>query len=311
MRMRLGLLSFLISIGLATPAAAFCRLTTRSPSTSQGGSAGGCTTAGVPLEWRQRCISYTLVPSAALGLDLVAVRDTLEASFGTWMAQRCQGDAERLPIVLGQTEELGRCTHAEYNRFGPNANTVVFVSDWESRGADYVREAYGLTLVWHDPDTGEILDADIQINLNRGEIALCAASGCESSRAIDLQNVLTHEVGHFLGLAHSAEHDATMYGDADFGETSKRTLHPDDAAGICEIYGALTAPPECERADFAPRRGFTAECARPMESTSCAVRSGRAGEGAQATALGVALALLGLASRRSRGARAPGWRGGR
>ena len=82
-------------------------------------------------------------------------------------------------------------------------------------------EAYGLTLVWHDPQSGEILDADIQINLHRGlgTITACQEQ-CAGEHDVDLQNVLTHEAGHFLGLAHSQDHDATMYGQAAFGQTS-------------------------------------------------------------------------------------------
>jgi hypothetical protein len=75
-----------------------------------------------------------------------------------------------LPITFGQTEDLGACDQAEYNRFGPNANTVAFVSDWGARGSDYVADAYGVTLVWHNPDTGEILDADIHVNLSREDV---------------------------------------------------------------------------------------------------------------------------------------------
>ena len=273
MRTRLGLLSVLWSIGLATPAAAYCRLTTESPSTAERGGPSGCTTAGEYLLWQQRCISYTLVPNEQLGLDLEAVRDTIEASFATWMAVQCDSSLRLLPIVAGQTDELGECSIAEYNRFGPNANTVVFASDWESRGRDFVPEAYGLTLVWHDPQTGQILDADIQINLNRGDIVICGGETCENQ--VDLQNVLTHEAGHFLGLAHSENKHAAMYGDAPLGQTTKRLLTLDDVEGICAAYGMLPTP-VCERHDYAPRRGFTPECARPMESSGCTIMAGPA-----------------------------------
>jgi len=266
---RLGLLSFLLSIGLATPAAAFCRLTTESPSASQGLQTT-CYTNGIELAWKQQCISYTLVPHDELiPLGLHAVRDTVERSFGSWMALRCSDEDQ--PIFLGQTVELGSCSYAEYNRFGPNANTVAFARDWESRGNDFVPEAYALTLVWHNPETGEIIDADIQVNLNHGPIAICEEA-CEPNQ-VDLQNVLTHEVGHFLGLAHSDKKEAAMYGEARMGEVSKRLLQVDDAAGMCDAYGTLESP-DCDPADFAPRRGFSPYCGQSPESTTCVVSRG-------------------------------------
>jgi hypothetical protein len=295
----LGLLSFVLSIGLALPAAAYCRLTTESPSSGEGPQTA-CTEEGLYLVWKQQCISYTLVPHPDLLTDrmpLHAVRDTIDASFGSWSALRCLNNVQ--PMVLGQTVELGECSYAEYNRFGPNANTIAFARDWESRGRDFVPEAYALTLVWHNPDTGEILDADIQINMNKGQLAICEEDACGSDQ-IDLQNVLTHEAGHFLGLAHSMEMTATMYGDAPLGETDKRQLETDDVDGLCVSYSALPAP-ECIPADFAPRRGFSPLCAQPMESSTCLVRGpvsgGQAGRlDALAPYIGV-LVLIALAGR--------------
>jgi hypothetical protein len=289
---RVGLLSFLagISLGLsvASPAAAYCRLTTKSPSSSEGSVTTGCVEEGIELAWRRLCISYTLVPSSELDLGIEELRAVIDRSFATWMQARCAG--EPLPVVLGQTEPLGECSFAEYNRFGPNANTVAFATDWGSRGKDFVAEAYGLTLVWHNPSTGEILDADIQINLEHTEpVAICGSMRCDVA-SIDLQNVLTHEAGHFLGLAHSPDRDATMFGDAMVAEIIKRDLSADDENGICAIYGGETMP-VCEPADYAPRRGFSAKCARPMASSTCAARPGRASRGVLAAA---ALAVLGL-----------------
>jgi len=285
----LGLLSFVLSIGLATRAAAYCRLTTESPSASEGRQTA-CA-EGTFLVWKQQCISYTLVPHDELiPLGLLAVRDTVDASFASWTALRCS-DVNQ-PIVLGQTVELGECHYAEYNRFGPNANTVAFARDWESRGSDFVPEAYALTLVSYNPDTGEILDADIQVNLNRGPIAICGEE-CEPHQ-IDLQNVLTHEVGHFLGLAHSQYDTATMFGDAPIGQTSKRTLDPDDADGMCNAYGELPSP-ECRPTDFAPRRGFSPICSQPKESSACTVAGGRVFGGEPGRAAGLAPCMAGLA----------------
>ena len=51
--------------------------------------------------------------------------------------------------------------------------------------------------------------------------------------AYDLQAILTHETGHFLGLAHATEATSVMYA---FYRQGAIDLTEDDAAGLCSIY---------------------------------------------------------------------------
>lgn len=63
----------------------------------------------------------------------------------------------------------------------------------------------------------------------------------------DLQSVIAHEFGHHLGLGHAGPAggppgvgplipEATMYGFSSNGDTTKRSLHIDDIAGVSAIY---------------------------------------------------------------------------
>jgi hypothetical protein len=57
------------------------------------------------------------------------------------------------------------------------------------------------------------------------------------SEAYDLQNVLTHEVGHFMGLGEDMHDDvASMYSRSHRCETQKRTLSNGDETSISSLY---------------------------------------------------------------------------
>jgi hypothetical protein len=98
--------------------------------------------------------------------------------------------------------------------------------------------------------TGRIYDADIELNASKTLTAVdsppCPATGplLQSCVAFDIQNTITHEVGHFFGLAHASSTESTMYYSAAVGELKKRALDPDTAQFVCDVYpkGAPSQP---------------------------------------------------------------------
>jgi MYXO-CTERM domain-containing protein len=95
--------------------------------------------------------------------------------------------------------------------------------------------------------TGQINDSDIEINDSVGtdgtKFIFTAVDGvpCTDPNQtgcvrMDVQNTITHEAGHTLGLDHTTDPTATMYATAPQGETSKRVLGNDDIQAICTIY---------------------------------------------------------------------------
>jgi MYXO-CTERM domain-containing protein len=278
----------------ASTAHAFCRLTTKMPLPGD-----TCAEQGAPLAWKRQCISFSMTDRRRNDPPLEEIRNVADASFATWADVTCGGQPVALDIR--ETLALGECANPEYNRTAANANTVIFVSDWDARKLP--RDAFGLTLVWHNPDSGEIYDADMQINETLGMLSVCNGV-CPSGR-VDLQNVITHEAGHFLGLGHSDDTRATMAARAPVGETKKRDLADDDRAGLCSIYPTPPAA-SCERSDFEPDRGFSPVCMPPSQkavrqSSACTVsHAGVPGpRGAWSlAALGAAAILLRRRSRR-------------
>ncbi|HEU4383895.1 MAG TPA: matrixin family metalloprotease [Anaeromyxobacteraceae bacterium] len=137
-----------------------------------------------------------------------------------------------------------------------------------------------LTTVSYDAGTGEIVDADMELNAWGGSgpsppgfyftcldppAATCGAPGQSGCISVDVRNVVTHEAGHVLGLGHSEVSAATMYPSALSGETAKRTLDPDDVAGLCAIYPSGQPTNVCYGSgQVAPRPSSTCE-----RSSSC------------------------------------------
>jgi hypothetical protein len=269
---------------------AFCRLTTEMPLPGD-----SCSNDGMGLAWRRPCISFSMTERRLDEPPLEDMRDVADASFLTWSNSTCGG--RPVGLEIRETAELGECEDPEYNKRGPNANTVIFVSDWAKR--ELPPDAFGLTLVWHNPESGQIYDADMQINETLGALTICRGS-CAAGK-VDLQNVLTHEAGHFLGLGHSPESGATMASRATVGEVKKRDLTEDDRGGLCSIYDEPLTD-RCTQADFDPDRGFSPICkppavvASPSSNSGCSVATpgGQARRVGQGVAPFAVFALAGV-----------------
>ena len=100
---------------------------------------------------------------------------------------------------------------------------------------DYPDEsAIAVTYIWYWSDTDEIVEVDTLFDTD------FAWSISGESDKMDLQNIATHEFGHWLTLDDLYMKPAkrqTMYGYGSYGETIKRTLESGDIAGIEAIYG--------------------------------------------------------------------------
>ena len=99
-----------------------------------------------------------------------------------------------------------------------------------------------MATIWYYSDTGEIVDADIQLNLGYKWGIDEDDEGTEYTLedAFDIQNIVTHEAGHWSGLDDIYDDTywaMTMYGYTTYGETIKISLEPGDIAGVQAVYG--------------------------------------------------------------------------
>jgi len=135
----------------------------------------------------------------------------------------------------------------------------------------YPTNAMAVTTLFKRISTGEIVDADMEINAVSFTWADLVADPTQaSSGAVDFQNTVTHEMGHVIGLTHScwtsadgpaplmdntgnpelacsdsnlpaSVTDATMYPAVATSDVERRTLTPDDQQGACDIYPSSKA----------------------------------------------------------------------
>ena len=123
-------------------------------------------------------------------------------------------------VYEGETKE--RRAH-----FGEDNPSVVYFEDkWDQSPG-----VLALTYRWSSNSTGKIIHFDLAINNMHHD---WSTDG--EAEKHDLQNALTHEFGHALGLAHSEVPEATMAPTAPLGETEKRDLHKDDVEGVVYLY---------------------------------------------------------------------------
>ncbi|HEV8550871.1 MAG TPA: matrixin family metalloprotease [Polyangiaceae bacterium] len=256
----------------------------------------GCVATGANLHWVSSCLSFDVQVDGSLksGIDADQATEVTERAFAAWQKADCNGAHPSLKIG---TFGAVACDESRYNENGKNANVIVFRDDdWPYPGG---QDTFGQTMVRFDTKTGEIYDADVEINSFDFDVTTDG-----DADGADLQSILTHEIGHFLGLAHtqSDEADATMRAGWDGHGVDLRTLTSDDEGGICALY-----PPDRKASESCePRHGFSGQCFEPIPapakpSCSSTARPVSSGVGRVALSGLVAVTLF-----RRRAARKPG-----
>jgi len=156
--------------------------------------------------------NYWINPNNKYGFSTSAVVTTITTSTQTW-------DRETSAAVFSYQGTTSRKA-GRYDGY----NVVAW-------GA-YQAGVIAVTYIWYSGS--RILETDTRMNTYYGW-SLTGAAG-----KMDVQNIMTHEFGHWAGLAdlyNDVDYWLTMYGYAGFGETYKRTLGLGDINGLEAWYG--------------------------------------------------------------------------
>ena len=210
---------------VASAAGAYCRKTTNAPSDpsydpSTSGSCGDGPHA-LPLYWAHPCIEYRItVAQELIDADTMTedrARDIVHRAAATWEAARCGSAGGTARIRLVDVADA-HCADATQ----PTKNEVRFVAT-PAQGTQLA-----VTDVTWGPDTGGVRGATTSI------FDVYAVLGTSvDERDPKLLHIVRHELGHFLGIAHSEDTGAVMY--AHF-QGATDTLTTDDVRAVCDAY---------------------------------------------------------------------------
>jgi len=224
-----------------------------------------------------------------MNISADTMRAVVQKAFQQWLTADC-GNGTTPNFIVDVFPDV-KCTNiaemtgdAGYKSSGPNYNIWMFRDDeWPYASVAGAESAIAVTTVQFNPTTGEIFDADVELDSENKDWTFTTELG---QGGMDLPSVVQHESGHFLGLAHAqpTEPTATMNAYIDPTETNKRTLEADDIAAICAAYPPGQLNPNC---DPEPRHGFSTEC--EFDKGCCTVAPGRS-----AGHRGFGVALLGI-----------------
>src|SRR4051812_6705824 len=189
----------------------------------------------VDATWHQQPIGYFISDRAGNGVSAQDLRGAVERATSTWSNV---GASVRF-AYQGMTTAIAEGTDGR--------NTIGFLDRPD------LDRVLGATSFMIDATTGSIFEADIFFNTS---FVFSVAPQGQAGR-VDLESVALHELGHLLGLGHSAIGETERTGSGGrrvlgsgavmfpialtAGAIADRVLQPDDIAGISDLYPGAAA----------------------------------------------------------------------
>jgi hypothetical protein len=240
---RVFALALMLAVAAPEAASAYLKLSVR-------------TLAGdvVSVRWSRTPVRWFVADRAASGVSSSDFQAAMTRAFATWHA---------VPTASLDFQFVG------FTSARPSDDDGMNVLGFQDRPE--LERVLGQTEFTVDRRTGDLVETDIFFNATfNWSVATPGVTG-----RFDLESVALHEVGHLLGLGHSALGEtelmpnnrrrviasgAVMFPIAlGTGNTADRQLQPDDVAGVSDTYPAGT-----HRANTGAARGRVLMNGRPI-----------------------------------------------
>lgn len=142
------------------------------------------TDCGIPVRWQRACFGWSVQEDASRQVDLATVEALMTQAFASWTDAPCAEGG--MPSITAQNLGPVSCDAQEYNQDDGNANAVIFRDEqWPYAGQG---NTLALTTVTYDLGTGEIYDADLEVNATP-QVQLTTS---DDNVQHDLLSILTH-----------------------------------------------------------------------------------------------------------------------
>lgn len=202
--------------------------------------------------WKTNTIHYQLDSKGSAdfpgGCDkagaCVTLDETFKKSFDSWTAV----NGVQLTFIQDSSVSIKETGY-------DSKNQIVFVeTGWKSLSFAPPSGALAVTISTYKVSSGEIVDSDIHFNGENFSWADINTDEEEKSgQFVDVQNIATHEIGHFIGMDHASEdifepdpklYLATMFFASGPGEIFRRQLNDDDRGAAQTLYpqSEMSAP---------------------------------------------------------------------
>ena len=176
------------------------------------------TLGGKTLNWSSNTISYNIHTAGSDDISDNSHIPAIEHAFQSWTD------------VNGSNVNLVRGADTTSGSTSGSGHTITFD---ETNSSGFFPTGSGIvaiTPITYMLADGRITDADILFNGNQFTFSTDQTSG-----TFDVQDILTHEVGHFIGLDHSPVVSGTMWPYVSQTQWLHRSLSPDDEAGAIAV----------------------------------------------------------------------------